>query len=63
MVSNSTLYNCNGKPEIVTKLSSVASDSSLKATTSLHSSFNSNTIKDALFDRKIDIATEGLELQ
>ena len=28
----------------------------------MHSSFN-NTIKDTLFDRKIDIATEGLELQ
>jgi integrase len=53
MALNSTLYNCNGKPEIVTKSS--------EATTSLHS-FN-NTIKDALFDRKIDIATEGLELQ
>jgi hypothetical protein len=55
---NSTLYNCKGNPEIVTKVSS-------EPTISFHSSFdNDNTItKDALFDRKIDIATEGLELQ
>jgi hypothetical protein len=39
-----------------------AATGSSKARISLHSSFN-NTIKDALFDRKIDIATEGLELQ
>jgi len=47
-----------GNPEIVTKVSS-------EPTISFHSSFdNDNTItKDALFDRKIDIATEGLELQ
>jgi hypothetical protein len=41
----------------VTKVSS-------EPTISFHSSFdNDNTTKDALFDRKIDIATEGLELQ
>jgi len=65
MVLNSTLYNCKGNPEIVIKaLSAVAATGSSKTTISLHSFFNNNnTIKDALFDRKIDIATEGLELQ
>jgi hypothetical protein len=54
---NSTLYNCKGNPEIVTKVSS-------EPTISFHSSFDKdNTTKDALYDRKIDIATEGLELQ
>jgi hypothetical protein len=57
MVLNSTLYNCKGNPEIVTKVSS-------EPAISFHSSFdNDNTTKDALFDRKIDIAKEGLELQ
>jgi hypothetical protein len=64
--TNSTLYNCNRNPEIVTKPSATASASSESTTISLCSSFNNNTAtnsKDALFDRKIDIATEGLELQ
>jgi hypothetical protein len=60
--TNSTLYNCNRNPEIVTKPSATASASSESTTISLCSSFNNNS-KDALFDRKIDIATEGLELQ
>jgi hypothetical protein len=67
MTWNSTLYNCKGKPEIVTKaLSAASSGPSSKATTSLHFSYSNTittTIKDALFDRKIDITTEGLELQ
>ena len=66
MALNSTLYNCNGKPEIVAKLSSEISGSPSKATTSLHFSYSNTittTIKDASFDRKIDITTEGLELQ
>jgi hypothetical protein len=62
MILNSTLYNCRGIPEIVRKPLPAAATGSSKARISLHSSFN-NTIKDALFDRKIDIATEGLELQ
>jgi hypothetical protein len=37
MTWNSTLYNCKGKPEVVTKaLSAASSGSSSKATTSLH---------------------------
>jgi integrase len=57
MVLNSTLYNCKGNPEIVTKVSS-------EPTISFHPSFNNDyTTKDALYDRKIDIVTEGLEPQ
>jgi len=65
MILNSTLYNCKGNPEIVTKALSAASTGSSKATISSHSSFNNTTISSnhGLFDRKIDIATEGLELQ
>jgi hypothetical protein len=47
------IVSSKGKSEIVTKALSAIS---------LHSSFI-NTTKDASFDRKIDIATEGLELQ
>jgi hypothetical protein len=59
MILNSTLYNCKGNAEIVTKTLSPADTSSSKTTISLH--FFNNTTKDALYDRKIDIATEGLE--
>jgi integrase len=45
----------------VTKTLSAADTGSSKTTISLH--FFNNTTKDALYDRKIDIATEGLELQ
>jgi integrase/recombinase XerD len=62
MALNSTLYNCRGNPEIVTRPPSAATGLSSEPTISLHSSFM-NTTKDALFDRKIDIATEGLEMQ
>jgi hypothetical protein len=61
MILNSTLYNCKGNAEIVTKTLSPADTSSSKTTISLH--FFNNTTKDALYDRKIDIAIEGLELQ
>ena len=61
MILNSTLYNCKGNAEIVTKRLSAADTGSSKTTISLH--FFNNTTKDALYDRKIDIATEGLELQ
>ena|SRR6187200_717768 len=63
MLSNRALYNCNRNPDIVTKPSATASASSESTTISLCSKNTATNSKDALFDRKIDIATEGLELQ